>query len=75
MVVYVRMSITEKLCPDCIENGFCWFSAIAARIASNPNTGPLYKSEQIAQARIEARYMMCPNLNEIDPEYEGKRDL
>ncbi len=35
----------------------------------------LTAARQIADARVEARSMSCPNLNDVDPEYEGRRNL
>ncbi len=78
--------MTERLCPDCQKSGKCLFREYARKIAqeldfkdfNKPDilmAAALEVHQKIAQERIEARKRMCPNLNDINPDYQGKELL
>lgn len=69
------MSRTEG-CTQCwfrckfeLESGY-WAGEVERR-----TTTPENASVQIEQLRIQARMWGCRNLNDIDPDFEGKSDL
>jgi len=74
----------EKLCPECQIWGHCSFRKCAEKIAqivpeledANKQFEAAAKASRlIAQERIEARGKGCPNLNDVDPDYPGKKLL
>jgi hypothetical protein len=73
-----------KLCPECEATGKCWFKEKAEEAATRVKNRTDLKSlldqaidthMDIADLRIKAREKMCPNLNDIDPDYPGKNLL
>jgi len=76
--------VEKQLCPECIATGNCWFKDEAERIASEVenNENPIIllndaanAHQEIAENRIKAREKCCRNLNNIDPDYPGKKLL
>lgn len=63
----------ERLCPTCKVE--CHFRKDAEKVATSNVITPPDKSQQISSLRVDARERMCPNLNDIDPWYEGKDKL
>jgi hypothetical protein len=74
----------KELCPECQKEDKCKFETEANKIAGNivekgnpalSLSTALEAHCKIAKARIEARKRACPNLNNIDPDYPGKKYL
>lgn len=73
-----------RLCPECETKGTCWFKENADKIAANVSNRrnfdlimglAIEAHRDISEARVVAREKMCPNLNQIDPDYPGKNLL
>lgn len=76
----------KELCPECLSLGKCLFDEYAQKVANELNSKKIINQDililaslevhqKIATERIEARRRMCPNLNNVDPEYAGKNLL
>jgi len=70
----------ERLCPECKVLGYCRFRKEANDIALNVPVGATAEvastaSTDIAERRVKARDRACPNLNDVDPNYPGKKRL
>ncbi len=76
----------KELCPECFASGECLFEKYAIEVAKDLNSrnitdkdlllsAALEVHQIITKERIEARKKMCPNLNNVDPEYSGKELL
>jgi hypothetical protein len=74
----------KELCPECRKTGRCWFKDAAYEIATSVpikenKSEQLFEAcvalQEIATGRIMAREKMCPNLNDVDPDYPGKNLL
>ena len=81
---------SHELCPSCKPYGKCVFREIAESVAGSvPSVEfqtPMKPGEKISietfdahqtisMLRTEARERLCPNVNSIDPYYEGKENL
>jgi len=76
--------MVEKNCPDCVVNGEYCFKDEVDRIVSGmeptDNEKTLFNSaaethDKIKKEREEARKKLCHNINNIDPDYPGKKLL
>ena len=74
----------ERNCPDCVVNGEYCFKDEVDRIVSemNPNVDEKTLFNNAAEAhnkikkeREEARKKLCNKINDIDPNYPGKKLL
>ncbi len=69
-----------NFCPECSQTGKCWFKEKADEVATQESKRSdldqaIDKHQQITELRVRAREKMCPNLNDIDPDYPGKNLL
>lgn len=71
----------ERLCTHCLKTEKCCFGEIAEFTASavpkldneDEQRAKAFVAHQlIAKERIKARERICPNLNDIDPNYHGR---
>jgi len=72
----------EKLCNSCLKEGLgvCEFRRRAEEIAARTPLSPTLEDvvkvhNQIAGERVLAREKMCPQINQVDPDYPGKNFL
>ncbi len=76
----------KELCPNCSTSGRCLFEEYASLVAKPLNSESITDQDilrsaafevhqKISEERIEARKRSCPNLNKIDPDYQGKELL
>lgn len=76
----------KELCPDCTISGKCLFKELVNLATTELNLKKITDHEvlrlaafevhqKIAAERIKARERGCPNLNNVDPDYQGKELL
>lgn len=75
----MKSGIRFQLCPQCKEEGHivCWLKKETNNVLLQEGILPPEEiHQQFSDLRVEARdERRCPNLNEINPYYKGRKEL